>query len=131
MNKKNKILNLFFIIISCIIIFFIAKSRYVDRMPTVDIDHNNIVGYQNIGEISVPIYEETVVNYTFIDNAYELFLGQGFPTILIAFITVILSFILNKIFIKQDLKIKQYIILFFIMLIINILVYRVGISIVV
>lgn len=126
MNKKNKILNLFLIIISCIIIFFIAKSRTVNRMPTYD--YNNIVGYTNIGKINVPIY--ATVNYTFIDNFYELFLGFGFPTVIAALITTIISFLVHKFIIKQNLKTKNYIVLFFVILIVNILAYRIGITVV-
>lgn len=126
MNKKNKILNLFLIIISCIIIFFIAKSRTVNRMPTYD--YNNIVGYTNIGKINVPIY--ATVNYTFIDNFYELFLGFGFPTVITALITTIISFLVHKFIIKQNLKNQNYIALFFVILILNILAYRIGIPVV-
>ena len=126
MNKKNKILNLFLIIISCIIIFFIAKSRTVNRMPTYD--YNNIVGYTNIGKFNVPIY--ATVNYTFIDNFYELFLGFGFPTVITALITTIISFLVHKFIIKQNLKTKNYIALFFVILIVNILAYRIGIPVV-
>lgn len=125
---KNRILNLIFIIISCVIIFFVAKGRYVNRMTTVNIDFN-IVEEVKIGNSTMPVYGQTTVDYSFWDNVYDLFLGSGFPTLLIAIILVIISFIINKFFIKQELKLKNYIFLFCIMFVLNIIVYRIGINI--
>lgn len=107
MNKKNKILNIIFIIINGIIIYFISSNRWVNRMPGPGGDYSSV------------------------EDFYALFLGHGLPTVITALITAIISFLVNKVIIKQDLKMKDYIILFFIILIINILVYRVRISIVV
>lgn len=105
MNKKNIILNGTFIILNCVITYFISSNRYINRMPN------------------------PVSNYTFIEDLYELFLGRGCPTLIIAIITVIISFIINKLIIKQEIKLKNYIFLFCIILILNIIIYRIGISI--
>ena len=104
MNKINKVLFGFFIIINGIITYFIANNRYVNRMPN------------------------PMSNYNIIEDLYDLFLGRGFPTILIALASIILLFVINKLIIKQEIKLKNYIILFFIMFIINIIIYRIGIN---
>lgn len=67
--------------------------------------------------------------YSPIEDFYELFLGRGFPTLIIAIITVIISYIISKLFIKKEIKLKNYIFLFFIILILNIIIYRIGIGI--
>ncbi len=104
MNKKNKILNVIFIILNGIIIYFISSNRWVNRMPGPGVD------------------------YSLVEDFYALFLGRGLPTVITALITAIISFLVNKVIIKQDLKVKNYIILFFIILIVNIIVYRTGIG---
>lgn len=129
MNKKNVILNIVLIIINCIIIFCIANNRYVNRMPSVDINYNSIVGYTNIDNTSFPIYEETTNRISFFEDVYELYLGVGVPTVISAIVTIGLSFIINKFIVKQDLKIRQYVIFFLIVLLINIIIYSQGITI--
>jgi hypothetical protein len=129
MNKKNVILNIVLIIINCIIIFCIANNRYVNRMPSVDINYNSIVGYTNIDNTSFPIYEETTNRISFLEDVYELYLGVGVPTVISAIVTIGLSFIINKFIVKQDLKIRQYVIFFLIVLLINIIIYSQGITI--
>ncbi len=105
MNKKNKMLNAIFIILNGIIIYFISSNQWVNRMPGPGVD------------------------YSLVEDFYTLFLGRGLPTVITALITAIISFLVNKVIIKQDLKIKDYIVLFFIILIVNIIVYRTGIGI--
>ena len=117
---KNKILKLILIIINCIIVFCVAKNRVVSRQLILDTNSNSINDIINA---------KITDSYTFFDNAYDLFLGRGFPTLLTAFITVIISFIVNKLFIRQELKVKNYIILFCCIVILNIIVYRFGINI--
>lgn len=133
MDKKKKILiiiiNIVLIIINCIIIFGIADNRYVNRMPSIDVNYNSIIGHTNVGNISLPIYEESTKEISFFENVYELYLGVGFPTVISAIVTIVLSFIINKFIIKQDLKIRQYVILFLIVLLINIIIYSQGITI--
>lgn len=104
MNLKNKMLNVIFIILNGIIIYFISSNRWVNRMPGSRVD------------------------YSLVEDFYDLFLGHGLPTVITALITARISFLVNKIIIKQDLKIKDYIILFFIILIVNIIVYRTEIG---
>jgi len=108
--KKDKILNGIFIALNCIITYLIASNRWVNRMP--GIDGNGID-----------------VEYSFVENLYDLFLGRGLPTVIIALITVIILFIINKLIMKQEIKLKKYIYLFLIMFIINIIIYRIGIGI--
>ena len=129
MNKKNVIINIVIIIVNCIIIFCIANNRYVNRMPSVDINYNSIVGYTNIDNTSFPIYEETTNRISFFEDIYELYLGVGVPTVISAIVTIGLSFIINKFIIKQDLKIRKYVIFFLIVLLINIIIYSQGITI--
>lgn len=129
MNKKNVIINIVIIIVNCIIIFCIANNRYVNRMPSVDINYNSIVGYTNIDNTSFPIYEETTNRISFFEDVYELYLGVGVPTVISAIVTIGLSFIINKFIIKQDLKIRKYVIFFLIVLLINIIIYSQGITI--
>lgn len=105
MNKENKILNSVLVVLNCIIIYIISSSRWVNRMPSPNYD------------------------YSPIEDFYELFLGRGFPTLIIAIITVIISYIISKLFIKQEIKLKNYIFLFFIILILNMIIYRIGIGI--
>lgn len=104
MNKKNKILSGIFTIANGIITYFIASNRWVNRMP------------------------DPTSNYSFIEDLYDLFLGRGFPTVLTALITVIVLFVINKLIIKQDMKLRNYIFLFCIIFIINIIIYRIGIG---
>lgn len=105
MDKRNKIITVFCIIVNGIITYFIANNRWVNRMPGLG------------------------VNYSFMKNFYDLFLGRGFPTILSALLTVIVLLIINKLFLKQDIKIKIYFILFCIILILNMIIYRSAIRI--
>ena len=95
MDKRNKIITVFCIIVNGIITYFIANSRWVNRMPGPGVD------------------------YSFMKNLYDLFLGRGFPTLLIALLTIIVLFIINKFILKQDIKIKTYIILFWAIFILN------------
>ena len=129
MNKKNVIINIVLIIVNCIIIFCIANNRYVNRMPSMDINYNSIVGYTNIDNTSFSIYEETTNRISFFEDVYELYLGVGVPTVISAIVTIGLSFIINKFIVKQDLKIRQYVIFFLIVLLINIIIYSQGITI--
>lgn len=103
MNTKNKIISMIFTIVNSIIIYFIASNNYVNRMPGVASKHD------------------------FIGDFYNLFLGHGCPTLLVAFVTVIVFLGVNKFMIKQPLKLRYYILLFGILAIINMIVYRVGI----
>lgn len=105
MNKKNKVLSGIFTILNGIITYFIASNRWVNRMPSPNSD------------------------YSFIENLYDLFFGRGFPTVLTALITVIVLFVINRLIMKQEMKLKNYIFLFCIMFIINIIIYRIGIGI--
>ena len=107
MNKKNKLLSVIFIIVNCIINYFIASNRLVNIMPN------------------------PTLNYSFIKDLYDLFLGHGFPTALTELITVIILFVINKLIIKQEMKLRNYIFLFCIIFIINIIIYRIGIDVVV
>ena len=109
MDKRNKIITIFCIIINSIIIiiniiitYFIANGRWVNRMPGPN------------------------VNYSLMKDFYDLFLGRGFPTIFISLLTVIVVFIINKLVLKQDNKVKTYVILFCILCILNMIVYRIG-----
>lgn len=104
-DKKNKILNSVLVVLNCIIIYIISSSRWVNRMPSPNHD------------------------YSPMEDFYELFLGRGFPTLITAIITVIISYIISKLFIKQEMKFKNYIFLFFIILILNMIIYRIGIGI--
>lgn len=103
--KKDKILNGIFIALDCIITYLIASNRWVNRMPMIGGD------------------------YSFVEDLYDLFLGRGLPTVIIALIIVIILFIINKLIMKQEIKLKKYIYLFLIMFIINIIIYRIGIGI--
>ncbi len=105
MYKRNKIITIFCIIINSIITYFIANGRWVGRMPSPDVD------------------------YSFMKDFYDLFLGRGFPTIFTSLLTVIVVFIINKLVLKQDNKIKTYVILFCILCILNMISYRIGIRI--
>ena len=105
MNKINKVLIGFFIIVNGIITYFIANNRWVNMMPN---PMNSIID---------DLYD-----------LFDLFLGRGFPTILIALTSIILLFVINKLIIKQEIKLKNYIILFCIIFIINIIIYRIGIN---
>lgn len=102
--KNDKILNVISIVINCIITYVIANNRCVNRMPVIDGD------------------------YSFVEDLYELFLGHGLTTVIIAFITVFIIFVINKLIMKQEVKLKKYIYLFIIMFILNIIVYRIGIG---
>lgn len=104
MKNTGKILNGILIVLNCIITYFIASNRWVNRMPDSTIDNN------------------------FIKDFYELFLGQGLPTVIIPLITVIVLFAINKLIMKQKIKIKKCVFLFLIMFIINIIIYRIGIG---
>lgn len=104
MNKKNKVLNGFLIILNCVITYFISSNRWVNRMPNPE------------------------SSYSFFEDLYDLFLGRGLPTLIAAIITILISFVINKLFVKQEMKLKSYIGLFCIIFIINIIVYRLGIG---
>ena len=110
MNKKNKLMNAVSIVVSGIITFFIAHSRYVNRMPMA-IDINDT-------------YKKSIL-----EDFYDLFLGRGFVTLLVSLLTVTILFIINKLIIKQENKFKYYAILFCIIFVFNMLIYRIGIRI--
>lgn len=101
--RMNRVLSCICIIVNGVITYCISSNRYVNRMPSPN------------------------SNYSFIDNLYDLFLGQGFPTILTLLITSIMLFVINKLIIKQEIKIKKYI--FLAMFSINIRIYRIEIEI--
>lgn len=115
MKNKVRILSGIFIVLNCIITYLIASNRWVDRMPS---GHG---GYGFMPAIDV--------EYSFIEDLYDLFLGRGLPTVIIPLITVVILFVLNELIMKQEIKLKKYIYLFFIMFILNIVVYRAGIGI--
>ena len=98
-------------------------------MPSIDVNYNSIIGYTNIDNTSFPIYEESTNKISFFENIYELYLGVGFPTVISAIVTIVLSFIINKVIIKQNIKIGYYCIVFLIVLLINIIIYSQGITI--
>lgn len=103
--KKDKILNGIFIVLNCIITYFIASNRWVDRMPM------------------------TNRRYSFEEDLYDLFLGRGVPTVMLALITVIILFAINKLIIREEIKLKKYIYLYLILFIINVIIYRITIDI--
>ena len=103
--KKDKILNGIFIVLNCIITYFIASNRWVDRMPM------------------------TNRRYSFEEDLYDLFLGRGVPTVMLALITVIILFAINKLIIRKEIKLKKYIYLYLILFIINVIIYRITIDI--
>ncbi|MBP3831368.1 MAG: hypothetical protein ILA02_03230 [Clostridia bacterium] len=118
MNKKNKLMNAISIVVSVIITFFIAHSRYVNRMPMA-IDNNDTYKKSIL---------EDFYNY-YLEDFYDLFLGRGFVTLLVSLLTVTILFIINKLIIKQENKFKYYAILFCIIFVFNMLIYRIGIRI--
>ena len=105
MNKRNQVIAVILIIINGIINYCIASNRWVNMMP-------------------YPSSENT-----FMEDFYELFIGKGFPTVLMAIITVVVLFMINKLIVKQELEPKKYVFLFAIVFIINIIIYRIGIGI--
>lgn len=105
MEKRNKIVVLLCIIINAVVTFLIARGRWVNRMPSPGL------------------------RYSFMDNIYDLYIGRGFLTIITSLLTVIGIFIINKLILKQDNKIKIYIILFGIIFILDVIIYRLGIRI--
>ena len=115
MKNKVRILSGIFIVLNCIITYLIASNRCVNRMPSV------IGGYGFMPAMDV--------EYSFIGDLYDLFLGRGLPTVIIPLITVVILFVFNKLIMKQEIKLKKYIYLFSIMFILNIIVYRAGIGI--
>lgn len=101
-----KIINFILVLINCIITFVLANIRWVNQMPAVD-----------------------EKKYKWLEDVYNLFLGQGLPTVIIPVITLIILFIINNIFLKKEIKVKRYICLFFIMFIVDVIIYRIGINI--
>lgn len=96
-------------IVECVVIYIISSNNgVINRMPT---------------------YPET--NYSLWQNFYDLFLGRGMPTIWIALLTTGLFFVINKIFFKEEEKFYRYLVSFVILVVLNIIIYRVGIRIVV
>ena len=51
-------------------------------------------------------------SYSFFEDLYDLVLGRGLPTLIAAIITILISFVINKLFVKQEMKLKSYIGLF-------------------
>mgnify|MGYP004709151231 CR=1 FL=1 len=87
------------------------------------------IGKKNCLIIGNILYALSILAMIFMKDFYDLFLGRGFPTIFTSLLTVIVVFIINKLVLKQDNKIKTYVILFCILCILNMISYRIGIRI--
>ena len=106
MSKKNKILNGVLVIADAIIMLYITRIGWVNRMPS---------------------YPERM---SAIDDILDLFLGKGLSTLILAVIITIISFVISKFSLKEKTKARVYIILFGIMAILNIFIHRVFVRIV-
>lgn len=106
MSKKNKILNGVLVAADAIIMLYITRIGWVNRMPS---------------------YPERM---SAIDDILDLFLGKGLSTLILAVIITIISFVISKFSLKEKTKARVYIILFGTMAILNIFIHRVFVRIV-
>ena len=106
MSKKNKILNGVLVAADAIIMLYITRIGWVNRMPS---------------------YPERM---SAIDDILDLFLGKGLSTLILAVIITIISFVISKFSLKEKTKARVYIILFGIIAILNIFIHRAFVRIV-
>lgn len=106
MSKKNKILNGVLVAADAIIMLYITRIGWVNRMPS---------------------YPERM---SAIDDILDLFFGKGLSTLILAVIITIISFVISKFSLKEKTKARVYIILFGIIAILNIFIHRAFVRIV-
>jgi len=86
-----------------------------------------------LADIIIIIYSarKNIINYVTIENKnpiylgakHNLFFGRNYITIVTTIITYIYIIILNKFYLKKELKIKQLILLLFLILIVNCIIF--------
>ena len=102
---KNKLIKAGIIFLNLIGIYFIADNRWINVMPTFPEEKK-----------------------TFLEVINNQLLGKDFITIFMAIVTIVLVFVISKYFLKEEIKIKKYLLLFMVILILNMLTYMISIN---
>ena len=109
-----RIFDLLNIIFNIIIVFFIARGRWINIQPSGG----------TVSDSISELLEEQLIQKNF--NFFEYLYETEAIAVVVAFVTFVLSFIINKFIIKRDKEVLKHIVLFCLMSFINLVVYEVA-----
>ena len=113
-NKKHILIDFFSIILNFIIVYIIASNSWISLQPPIKLDI-----------VELPSYNKSILQEIVDYCVYMFEVRKAGITTIVAFITVVLTFLINKTFIKKDTKVYKYILIFFLISIVNLFIYQI------